>query len=232
MELQRGKSTELHSCFAIYVYFLVSRTLGVLMSLGGNNGLVWRQHNTGGAFRLIFDSINFHFLRPVHCCPQVRLDGSEPNSSIPVNSDDIAVPFETPLFKGRLLVRVAGLPSGIPGQGDGAQAYFRGKKRLMQCAVQVRFFYFFFLFSSIFDFFFSDFVFSDFFFSDFFFSDFFSISGFVLCSDCAFASVFFSSFPHVSSLLVLFFGGGRNPFGWLPNLLDFSDMVCFSISIK
>ncbi|CAN0583768.1 unnamed protein product, partial [Laminaria digitata] len=56
--------------------------------------------------------------------------------SIPVNSDDIAVPFETPLFKGRLLVRVAGLPSGIPGQGDGAQAYFRGKKRLMQCAVQ------------------------------------------------------------------------------------------------
>lgn len=66
----------------------------------------------------------------------MRLDGHAPNSSIPVNSDDIAVPFETPLFKGRLLVRVAGLPSGIPGQGDGAQAYFRGKKRLMQCAVQ------------------------------------------------------------------------------------------------
>lgn len=62
---------------------------------------------------------------------QVRLDGHEPNSSIPVNSDDIAVPFETTLFKGRLLVRVAGLP------GDGAQDYFRGKKRLMQCAVQV-----------------------------------------------------------------------------------------------
>ncbi|CBN73937.1 conserved unknown protein [Ectocarpus siliculosus] len=64
---------------------------------------------------------------------QVRLDGHEPNSSIPVNSDDIAVPFETPLFKGRLLVRVAGLP------GDGAQDYFRGKKRLMQCAVQGEF---------------------------------------------------------------------------------------------
>ncbi|CAM9188942.1 unnamed protein product [Scytosiphon promiscuus] len=64
---------------------------------------------------------------------QVRLDGQEPNSSIPVNSDDIAVPFETPLFKGRLLVRVAGLP------GDGAQDYFRGKKRLMQCAVQGQF---------------------------------------------------------------------------------------------
>lgn len=63
---------------------------------------------------------------------QVRLDGHEPNSSIPVNSDDIAVPFETSLFKGRLLVRVAGLP------GDGAQDYFRGKKRLMQCAVQVQ----------------------------------------------------------------------------------------------
>ena len=79
------------------------------------------------------------FLRPVHCCIyiQVRLDGHEPNSSIPVNSDDIAVPFETPLFKGRLLVRVAGLPSRIPGQGVGARAYFDGKKRLMQCAVQV-----------------------------------------------------------------------------------------------
>lgn len=74
-------------------------------------------------------------LAPVLCADranQVRLDGHGPDSSIPVNSEDIAVPFETPLFKGRLLVRVAGLP------GDGAQDYFRGKKRLMQCAVQVR----------------------------------------------------------------------------------------------
>ena len=69
---------------------------------------------------------------PAGCATQVRLDGHAPNSSIPVNSEDIAVPFETPLFKGRLLVRVAGLP------GDGAADYFRGKKRLMQCAVQVR----------------------------------------------------------------------------------------------
>eukprot|EP00752_Nemacystus_decipiens_P009692 g8658.t2 len=64
---------------------------------------------------------------------QVRLDGHAHNSSIPVNSEDVAVPFETPLFKGRLLVRVAGLP------GDGAADYFRGKKRLMQCAVQGQF---------------------------------------------------------------------------------------------
>lgn len=68
---------------------------------------------------------------------QVRLDGHSAHSSIPVNSDGIAVPFETPLFKGRLLVRIAGLPSTVPGQDDGAQEYFRGKKRLMQCAVQV-----------------------------------------------------------------------------------------------
>ncbi len=60
------------------------------------------------------------------------MDGHAPTSSIPVNSEDVAVPFETPLFKGRFMVRVAGLP------GDGAQDYFRGKKRLMQCAVQVR----------------------------------------------------------------------------------------------
>lgn len=67
---------------------------------------------------------------------QVRLDGHEPHSSVSVNSDDTAVPFETPLFKGRFHVRIAGLPSG-PGQGNGAEAYFRGKKRLMQCVVQV-----------------------------------------------------------------------------------------------
>ncbi|CAM9945118.1 unnamed protein product, partial [Ascophyllum nodosum] len=67
---------------------------------------------------------------------QVRLDGHGPQSSIPVNTDDMAVPFETPLFKGRLLMRVKGLTSGVPDQGHGAQAYFRGKKRLVQCAVQ------------------------------------------------------------------------------------------------
>ncbi|CAN0492323.1 unnamed protein product, partial [Discosporangium mesarthrocarpum] len=57
--------------------------------------------------------------------------GHKPWSSVAVNSEDIAVPFETPLFKGRLFVRVAGLP------GEGAEEYFRGKKRLMQTAVQV-----------------------------------------------------------------------------------------------
>ncbi|CAN0434464.1 unnamed protein product [Ascophyllum nodosum] len=67
---------------------------------------------------------------------QVRLDGHGPQSSIPVNTDDMTVPFETPLFKGRLLMRVKGLTSGVPDQGHGAQAYFRGKKRLVQCAVQ------------------------------------------------------------------------------------------------
>ena len=69
---------------------------------------------------------------------QVRLDGHGPQSSIPVNTDDMTVPFETPLFKGRFLMRVKGLTSGVPDQGHGAQAYFRGKKRLVQCAVQVR----------------------------------------------------------------------------------------------
>lgn len=63
----------------------------------------------------------------------MRLDGAAHFSSIPVNPGKAATPFETPLFKGKVIVRIDGIP--------GAEEYFdykkgKGERMLMQCCVQ------------------------------------------------------------------------------------------------
>ncbi|CAM9921327.1 unnamed protein product, partial [Chrysoparadoxa australica] len=63
---------------------------------------------------------------------QHRMDGEALYSPIPINKEGHTVAFETPLFKGRMQVRVDGMKNS-------SEAYFSGKKRLMQCAVQGQF---------------------------------------------------------------------------------------------
>ncbi len=60
-----------------------------------------------------------------------RLDCTDPFSPIRINCNDASVPFETPLFYGRVIIRMAGLP--------GAEDYFRGRKRLTDFVVQGQF---------------------------------------------------------------------------------------------
>ncbi len=60
-----------------------------------------------------------------------RLDCTDPFSPIRINCNDVSVPFETSLFCGRVIIRMAGLP--------GAEDYFRGRKRLTDFVVQGQF---------------------------------------------------------------------------------------------
>ncbi len=60
-----------------------------------------------------------------------RLDCEDPFSPIRINCNDVSVPFETPLFCGRVIIRLAGLPN--------AEEYFHGRKRLTNLVVQGQF---------------------------------------------------------------------------------------------
>ncbi len=59
-----------------------------------------------------------------------RLDCSDPFAPIRIN-DNVSVPFETPLFCGRVIIRMAGLPN--------AEDYFHGRKRLTNLVIQGQF---------------------------------------------------------------------------------------------
>ncbi len=60
-----------------------------------------------------------------------RLDCKDPFAPIRINCNDVSVPFETNLFRGRVIVRMSGLPN--------AEDYFRGRKRLTDLVVQGQF---------------------------------------------------------------------------------------------
>ncbi len=60
-----------------------------------------------------------------------RQDCTDPFSPIRINGNGVTVPFETPLFRGHVIIRMAGLPN--------AEDYFHGRKRLTDFVVQGQF---------------------------------------------------------------------------------------------
>ena len=72
----------------------------------------------------------------VRCSPdvpmEVHLPGKSAYGALPINDKTSPIPFETPLFKGHAMIRIADLPSS-------PVDYFRGKRRKMQVAIQGRF---------------------------------------------------------------------------------------------
>ncbi|CAM9550827.1 unnamed protein product, partial [Phaeothamnion confervicola] len=63
---------------------------------------------------------------------QSRLDGMPDFAHVAFNGEEMAVPFETAMFRGRVVMRVAG-------RGDSPRHYFEGRARLWQCCVQGEF---------------------------------------------------------------------------------------------
>ena len=72
----------------------------------------------------------------VRCSPDVPMEiylaGKSAYGALPINDKSTPIPFETPLFKGHAMIRIADLPSS-------PADYFRGKRRKMQVAIQGKF---------------------------------------------------------------------------------------------
>merc|ERR1712070_429721 len=63
---------------------------------------------------------------------KINLPGKSAYGALAINDKTRPIPFETPLFKGVAMIRIADLPSS-------PMDYFGGKRRKMQVAVQGKF---------------------------------------------------------------------------------------------